>query len=286
MGTRYRSRVSYRGSRIGIVLSLGLAACSSEPRAPVSPQQQVSRPRIVAHRGASAVAPENTLAAFRRAWQLGVEACELDVHVTKDGAVVVIHDATTKRTAGVDKPVAEQTLAEIQTLDAGSWKGSAFAGERIPTLGAVLATVPPGRSLFVEIKTGAETAPAIAAAVKEGRPSSTTILLQGFDPDALGELAAALPDAPAYWTVDPPIDENQQLLPYPTSIIDEAKRKGFAGLALLHASVDDAFLRAARDAGILVDVWTVNDTPLIAAWADRDVRWIETDRPDLAPVRR
>lgn len=248
--------------------------------------QQVPRPRIVAHRGASAVAPENTLAAFRRAWQLGVEACELDVHVSKDGEVVVIHDATTKRTAGLDKPVADQTLAELQALDAGSWKGGEYAGERIPTLAAVLATIPPGRSLFVEIKSGPETAPAIAAVVKQARPSSASVLLQGFDADALGALAAALPDAPAYWTVDPPVDDSGRPLPYPTSVIDEARRRGFAGLALLHESVDDTFLAAARDAGILVDVWTLNDTSLIASWAARDVRWIETDRPDLAPVRR
>ena len=200
--------------------------------------------------------------------------------------VVVIHDPTTKRTAGLDKPVAEQTLAELQALDAGGWKSSEYAGERIPTLAAVLATIPPGRSLFVEIKSGAETAPAIAAAVKAGRPSSASVLLQGFDADALAALAAALPEAPAYWTVDPPVDENQRPLPYPRSIIDEAKRRGFAGLALLHTSVDDAFLASAQAAGILVDVWTLNDTPLLEVWAARDVRWIETDRPDLAPVRR
>lgn len=263
-----------------------LGGCSSEPHAPVNPSQQAPRPRIVAHRGASEIAPENTVAAFRRAWQLGVEACELDVHVSKDGAVVVIHDASTKRTTGVDKAVAEQTLAELQALDAGRWKGSEYAGERIPTLGAVLATIPPGRSLFVEIKTGADTAPAIAAAVKAGRPSSANVLLQGFDGDALAALAAALPEAPAYWTVDPPVDDSQRPLPYPTAIIAEAKRRGFAGLALLHVSVDDAFLAAAREAGILVDVWTLNDTPALESWAARDVRWIETDRPDLAPVRR
>lgn len=265
---------------LGVLIAL--VGCS-DPKAPVP--DRARRPRIAAHRGASADAPENTLAAFRRAWQLGVEAVELDVHVTKDGAVVVMHDANTKRTAGLDRPIAEQTLAELKTLDAGAWKGPAFVGERIPTLGEVLATIPPGRAMFVEIKSGPETVPTVAAAVRAGRPSSANILLQGFDADVLGALAAALPDAPAYWTVDPPVDEAHRPLPYTKDVIDEAKRRGFAGVALLHSSVDDALLAAARDTGILVDVWTLNEAPLLAAWAGRDVRWIETDRPDLAPVR-
>jgi glycerophosphoryl diester phosphodiesterase len=260
-----------------------IAGCS-DPKQPVPDRPM--RPRIVAHRGASADAPENTLAAFRRAWHLGVEAIELDVHVTKDGEVVVIHDASTKRTAGVDRPIADQSLAELKMLDVGAWKGPAFAGERIPTLGEVLATIPPGRAMFVEIKSGAVTVPAVAEAVRTGRPSSASILLQGYDPDVLGALAAALPEAPAYWTVDPPLDAAKQPLPYPASLVTEAQRRGFAGVALSYGSVDDALLAAARDAGILVDVWTLNEAPLLTSWAGRDVRWIETDRPDLAPARR
>src|SRR5262245_12146520 len=133
--------------RMACLASICVAACSSpQPAAPSPP----ARPRIVAHRGSSHDAPENTLAAFRRAWELGVECVELDVHVTSDGQAVVIHDESTKRTAGRDRPVAAQTLAEIKQLDAGRWKGPAHAGERIPTLGEVLTTMPSGRTLFVE----------------------------------------------------------------------------------------------------------------------------------------
>lgn len=243
------------------------------------------RPRIVAHRGASFEAPENTLAAFKRAWALGVEAVELDVRMTKDGEVVVIHDPTTARTAGVDRAVADQTLAELQALDAGGWKHVKYRGARIPTLAEALATIPPGRTMFVEIKTGRETAEAIADVIRTARPTSATIALQGFDPDALGALAAALPQAMAYWTVDPPLDEADQPLPYTRALIDEAVRRGVPALALDHRAVTEEFLAAARDAGLLVDVWTVNDPPELAAWVRRDVRWIETDRPELAPER-
>jgi glycerophosphoryl diester phosphodiesterase len=250
---------------------------------PVQPPA-FSRPRIVAHRGASFDAPENTLAAFKRAWALGAEAVELDVRVTSDGKVVVIHDASTKRTGGTDLVVAEHTLAELAAVDVGAWKGPQFAGETIPTLHDVLATIPPKRSLFVELKSDISTVAPVAAAVREGTPTSAQILLQGYDADSLAALAAALPDAPPFWTVDPQFDAAGRVLPYAQTLIAEATQRMFAGLALRADAVDDAFLAAARAANLDVDVWTINDGPQIAAWGARGVRWIETDRPDLAPV--
>lgn len=268
-----------------IVLVLVLLGCS-EPRAPMQPVQPpaFSRPRIVAHRGASFDAPENTLAAFTRAWSLGAEAVELDVRVTSDSKVVVIHDASTQRTGGTDLVVAEHTLAELVAIDVGAWKGAQFAGEQIPTLHDVLATIPPKRSLFVELKSDITTVPVVAAAVRAGTPTSARILLQGYDPESLAALAAALPDAPAFWTVDPEVEASGAARPYPHSLIADAVQRKFAGLALRGDGVDDAFLGAARAANLDVDVWTINDGLEIAAWAKRDVRWIETDRPDLAPV--
>jgi glycerophosphoryl diester phosphodiesterase len=258
-----------------------VVGCSAGPHEPM--KQQPPHPRIVAHRGASHEAPENTLAAFKRAWTLGVEAVELDVHLTQDGVPVVIHDATTLRTAGVDRPVAAQTLAELRTLDAGGWKHIKYKGERIPTLAEALATIPGGRTMFVEIKSGKETASAIAQVIKDARPTSVAIALQGFDPDSLAALAAALPDTPAFWTVDPPRDARDQPLPYPVSLIEQTKQRGFVGLALDYRGVTDELLAAASKADILIDVWTLNDTALLADWGARDVRWIETDHPELAP---
>jgi glycerophosphoryl diester phosphodiesterase len=263
---------------LAVILVLG---CGSSPREPMP--KQPPRPRIVAHRGASFEAPENTLAAFKRAWALGVEAVELDVHVTADGEVVVIHDPTTLRIGGVDRLVAEQTLAELQSLDVGAWKHIKYKGERIPTLAEALATMPARRTMFVEIKSGKETAPAIGAVIRAAQPTSVSIALQGFDPDALNALAAQLPDTPAYWTVDPPHDDKGQPLPYPSGVIAETKRRGFVGLALDYRAVTPELLAAAAAADLSVDVWTLNETALLADWMGRDVRWIETDRPELAP---
>jgi glycerophosphoryl diester phosphodiesterase len=246
-------------TREWLVLLVALGACGSSMTSP-------TRPRIVAHRGASQAHPENTLAAFRAAWERGVEAVELDVHVTKDGEVVVIHDDNTKRTGGVDRAVADQTLAELKQLDVGN-------GERIPTLAEALATVPRGRTLFVEIKTRVETAALIGRVIG----ARGDVALQAFDAEALAALQAAT-GAPAYWTVSPP-KEGDRRLPYPLALVDDAKARGFTGLALFYGAVMPDFVVHARARGVLLDVWTVNDPTLIERWLAQDVRWVETDRP-------
>src|SRR6266446_92874 len=98
--------------------------------------------KIIAHRGASHDAPENTLAAVNLAWQQGADAVEIDVHLSSDGEIVVIHDDNTRKTAGLRKKVSAQTLAELKALDVGRWKHSKWAGESIATFAEVLENVP------------------------------------------------------------------------------------------------------------------------------------------------
>src|SRR3954467_15669012 len=97
------------------------------------------RPRVFGHRGAMGYAPENTFASFERAVEIGVDAIELDAHLTADGEVVVIHDHELSRTADGDGVVGGKTLAELKALDVGIRFGPEFAGQQIPTLGEVLA---------------------------------------------------------------------------------------------------------------------------------------------------
>ena len=104
---------------------------------------------IIAHRGASHDAPENTLESVRLGWEQGADAVEVDVYLSKDGHIVVHHDDTTKKLAGVDRKVVAQTLAELQRLDVGAWKGAKWKGVRIPRLDDVLASIPEGRRMSV-----------------------------------------------------------------------------------------------------------------------------------------
>lgn len=123
------------------------------------------RPWAIAHRGASLEAPENTVAAFRRAVELGADLIELDVHQTADGHVVVIHDETVDRTTNGSGFVQRMTLRELRRLDAGSWMGSDFAGVQVPTLREVLELTRGQAGLAIEIKAGSTRYPGIETTI-------------------------------------------------------------------------------------------------------------------------
>src|SRR5574337_1574840 len=108
----------------------------------------------IAHRGAAALAPENTMAAFEKAVELGADAIELDLHVSRDGELVVIHDQTLDRTTNGHGPVHACNLQELRQLDAGRWFGESFAGQRIPTLAEVLDRFAGKVLLALEVKAG------------------------------------------------------------------------------------------------------------------------------------
>jgi glycerophosphoryl diester phosphodiesterase len=243
--------------------------------------------RIVAHRGASHLAPENTMAAFRRAWQLGCEAIELDVHLSADGHLVVLHDHSLERTAGSPRLAAECTLAELRALDVGRWKGEAFVGERVPTLAEVIAAAPADTTVFIELKTPPVALAAVVAAMRalwQAAPAAA-LALQSFDVGLLAAMAAALPALPSYWTVGGLRRPDGTIAAYPSAVVERARSQGLAGLALDARGVPPALLVEASDAGLLVDVWTINDAEALRAWrAQPMVRWIETDRPELVAV--
>ncbi|MEL6256008.1 MAG: glycerophosphodiester phosphodiesterase family protein [Bacteroidota bacterium] len=111
-------------------------------------------PKIVAHRGASAIAPENTFPAIEKAVEIGVDGIEIDVHMTKDGQIVLIHDSDVSRTTDGVGEIKDLTMQELEDLDAGSWKGEVFKGTKIPTLAEVLSYLKGKCTLFLEVKKG------------------------------------------------------------------------------------------------------------------------------------
>jgi glycerophosphoryl diester phosphodiesterase len=113
-------------------------------------------PIIVAHRGASKLAPENTIAAFELAWDQGADAIEGDFLLTADGEIVCIHDKNTKRVAKSNFTVEDSTLNELLQLDVGAWMGNKWSETRIPTISQVFATIPSDKLIYIEIKCGSE----------------------------------------------------------------------------------------------------------------------------------
>ena len=166
-----------------------------------TPDAPAPKVEIVAHRGASHDAPENTVAALKLAWDQKADGAEFDVHLTKDGKLAVMHDKDTKRTAGVSKGIAASTFDELRALDVGAWKGATFKGERVPALEEMLAAVPAGKRAFVEVKCGPEAVPELVRALKASalRPEQAPVI--SFDAAVVAAVKKARPEVPAYWLV-------------------------------------------------------------------------------------
>ena len=144
---------------------------------------------IVAHRGASFDAPENTLAAIVLAWQQMADAVEIDVRVTKDEQIVAIHDANTRRTCDQNLVVSDATYAQIQQLDAShNAREGTYAGESVPRLAEILATIPPHGKLFVEVKCGDEIIEPLTFQFTQDTQQQSHVVLIGFNAPLLAKI--------------------------------------------------------------------------------------------------
>ena len=232
---------------------------------------------IVAHRGASGTAPENTLASFRQALDIGVDALEMDVHLSRDGEVVVIHDDTVDRTTDGAGNVGDLTLSQLKELDAGSKFGPAFAGERIPTLQEVMDLAQGKIMMEIELKTTSPWPTQLERKVAEmvARNGLTDkVIIQSFNPLALFYLKrinSAISRALLY----------HDGLPLPL------RQRWLAPLArpqVMHPSASMAtpeHVRKMQQRGHPVIVWTVDDPAEMALMIDRKVDGIMTNRPDV-----
>jgi glycerophosphoryl diester phosphodiesterase len=235
------------------------------------------RPLNFGHRGASYEAPENTLAAFVRAAELGADGIELDVQLSKDGQPVVIHDATLEATTDGQGRVQDRTLAELKELDAGRWFAPAFAGQRIPTLQEVFDAVGNRLLLNIELKTrewsGDGLTRAVVAAVRENDLSHRTIV-SSFNPLAVWRSRRLEPKLPVGMLYSP-----GQPLPFRRLWLRRLVRP--SALHPHHAALDDAAMRWARQRGYRIHTWTVDDPAEMRRLSRMGVDIIITNRPDL-----
>lgn len=236
---------------------------------------------IIAHRGASHDAPENTLAAVNLAWRHDADAVEVDVYLSKDGQIVAIHDETTERTTGEKCQVVALTLDELKSLDAGRWKGARWAGERIPTLAEVLRTVPPGKRLFIEVKCGPEIVPVLGRVLKSSgkKPQQTVII--SFSKDVVTAAKARFPQLAVYWIVGLKQDEETGQWSFQTDdLVEQTRTAGVDGINVNSVPVvDREFVSRFKRAGLEVYVWTVNSPEEARRLLDAGVDGITTDRP-------
>ena len=244
----------------------------------------VNSQEIVAHRGASYDAPENTLSAFRLAWDKQADAVEGDFYLTADQEIVCIHDKDTKRTAP-NQPVfsvADSTLDQLKTLDVGSWKNQRFAGERIPTLGEVLSVVPSGKKILIEIKCGKEIVPELKSQLSQCTLANEQVVIICFDPHVVHAVREAMPQYKANWLTSYREDRSKgRWLPQVDQVIEKLKLSNASGLGTQgrRSVVDEAFCKVIEDAGYEKHVWTVNDADEAKYYSGLGFQSITTDRP-------
>ena len=252
---------------LGALLLCGAAVCAA-------PQ-----PRFISHRGESMIAPENTLAAFRAAAERGADGFECDIYLTKDNEIVCLHDTTAKRTGGLDVKPRDATLAELRALDAGSWMGPQFAGERMPTLSEALALARDGSEIYVEIKCGTEIVPRLAE-VMAAEPKATPerVLFICFNTNVVAAVRERFPAHRAYWLTGTGPKKDGQAGPTAAAIVERAKACRASGVdAQDSADITPDFVKTLQSAGLSVHVWTVNNAPRARALAAMGVETITTD---------
>lgn len=239
-------------------------------------------PEIVAHRGASHDAPENTVAAIKLAWEQKADGSEFDVYLSKDGKIVVMHDKDGKRTTGVPKVIVETSAEELRTLDAGKWKDAKYTGEKVPFLHEMLETVQPGKRAFIEVKCGPEIVPELVKAIDAAKlkPEQTPVI--AFNAAVIAEFKKAKPNVPAYWLASLTKPKNGKGKEPPTAeqVIAKAKEIKADGVDLQATEVlNEAYAKKVKAAGLKLYVWTVNDPAVAKRMVGLGVDGITTDRP-------
>jgi glycerophosphoryl diester phosphodiesterase len=262
----------------------------------------MNKVQVVAHRGMGQgfIQPdapaENTLPAFAEGWKIA-KACELDVHLTKDGQVIVIHDDTTNRTTNASWIVRDHFAAELRTLDAGRWKSQTWAGTRLPLIEDVLDSMPDDCELFIELKDGPQVVPPTAEIVRQSGKASRVVFIS-FDIDTIALARQEMPDndcllivvfeadydhggwnvlydeGPGFRTVTKVYVEDDLLAlvkQYNLTGIDTS----FAVPPLLITRLADEKLRSV--------VWTVDDPSIALDMVRLGINTITTDRPQ--PIR-
>lgn len=237
------------------------------------------RAAVVGHRGAPREAPENTLASFRRAFEIGADAIELDVRLSRDGMPIVMHDATLDRTTNGKGPVSALTLPEQRKLDAGSWFDPKFAGERIPTLDEALAVVAgqPQRSgirVLIEMKSDSQHAPGLVEAVVEAVRDTRTMrhaIVISFDRGAVQrvrELAPRVTTGALFATL-------------PADAVTVARSAHAQAVLPRWTVADVALVEEAHRAGLAIVPWTVDAPAGMRRLIGLGVDGIVTNRPDV-----
>jgi len=236
-----------------------------------------SNPMIVAHRGSSYEAPENTLPAFELAWEQGADAVEGDFLLTGDGKIVCFHDRDTKRLTGQKMDISKTSFADLQKLDVGKWKDEKFLGTRMPLISDVFATIPPRKKIFVEVKCGPEIVEPLIKEIEKSGLKDDQVVLICFNQEVVKQFKKARPQHKAYWLCR--IKKKKgEWTPSVASVLSTLETCLADGLDSYFATPEE-YTQAVMNAGYEWHAWTINDPQVAKELVGRSISSITTDRP-------
>ena len=237
---------------------------------------------VIAHRGGANLAPENTLAAFSKSINLGVDMIEIDVRLSKDYNVIVIHDKTVDRTTEGTGKVKDLELTQLKKFDAGSWFNDEFLGERIPTLEEVFSLIDGRVNLLIEIKEGDETYPGLEKRVAElidNYNAYDWVIVQSFNEKTVLRIKEFNPRIKTFFLLGRNFEE------YINKIVNQVKegnfQKKYDGLALHYSSLDSNNVEMLKELDFSIYTWTVNEKEKMINVIKLNINGIITDSPDI-----
>lgn len=225
------------------------------------PSSSENTPKIVAHRGSSAYEPENTLQAFEHAWALGADIIECDVHLSKDKQVIVSHDHCLDRCWGIPDNIYDLNAKEIGRIEVAYSRGPARFKARIPRLEEVLATIPEGKGIYIDIKTGPEIIRPLQKVLREAKLDPEQVTFICFSLETIKAVKTSFRDYKCHWIVEPKGATLSGSL-YPTGSqmrysLEDAQ-PNLNGVDLkYHSAMDLGFVESLKKHGFEVHVWNV-----------------------------
>lgn len=249
---------------VASVLILPIMTCQKEK------QQEMESFLIIAHRGASRAAPENTLAAMKKAMEFGADYAELDACQTRDGEIILMHDEELERTTGQKGLIWEYTLAELKEFEAGSWFSEEFRGEAIPTLQEVMHLVRGKMKLNIEIKVFGHESGMAQKVVDLIRKENfeKECMVTSFDREIIEEVKNIAPGLMTGFI----FDED-----YQGDVFDG----NWDALSCDRQILDEELIKKAKDKGLKLFIWTVNYPVEMKKLIDLKVDGLITDVPDV-----
>ncbi len=235
---------------------------------------------IIAHRGESYEAPENTLASINLAWNRNADAVEIDVHLTSDNKIAVIHDSNTSRTGNCNKKIKSVTLDELKKIDVGKFKGDQWIDENIPSLDEVFETIPDNKKIFIEIKCGKEIISALSQILLQSKLKADQIRFICFNLETLSELKKIFPQYEMYWLRN---IERKKIIFWRLNsdkMIKKVLENKLDGLNIRGSKlINKNFVEKVKKAGLKLFVWTINNPAEAEKFLKLEVDGITTDRP-------